>query len=61
MAILETVKIQDGDGDYRIINKTDFKPNEHKVWIPFVKKEVTKKPVQEKENKENKEEIHKDY
>ena len=36
---LETVKIQDGNGDYIVINKSDFDPKKHKL---FVEKEEKK-------------------
>ena len=32
MAVISTVKIQDGD-DYAIINKSDFDPKIHQVYV----------------------------
>ena len=41
MAVISTVKIQDGD-DYAIINKSDFNPEIHRV---YVKSRKSKKKV----------------
>lgn len=32
MEQLETVKIEDKDGDYIVINKSDFDPKKHKLY-----------------------------
>lgn len=42
---LPTVKIEDGDGDYIVINESDFDEKKHKL---FVEKEKTKDKTKDK-------------
>lgn len=48
MGDIETVKIKSGDGDYAVINKSDFDPDKHKLYDKEQKAETaTERKVRE--------------